>query len=154
MTETIVITGASAGVGRATAQAFARRGASIGLLARGAEGLASAAADVDRLGGAALPVVVDVADAEAVEAAAAAVEDRFGAIDIWINCAMATIFAPFHRISPEEFRRATEVTYLGYVHGTMAALRRMRPRNRGTIVQVGSALSYRAIPLQSGYCGA
>jgi NAD(P)-dependent dehydrogenase (short-subunit alcohol dehydrogenase family) len=154
MTETLVITGARAGVGRATAQAFARRGASIGLLARGTEGLAGAAADVERLGGRALSVPTDVADADAVEAAARAVEDRFGPIDIWINCAMATIFAPFHRITPEEFRRATEVTYLGYVHGTMAALSRMRPRNHGTIVQVGSALSYRAIPLQSAYCGA
>src|SRR5205823_144336 len=97
---------------------------------------------------------VDVADADAVEAAAESVENRFGPIDIWVNCAMATIFAPFHRISPEEYRRATEVTYLGTVHGTMAALARMRRRNRGTIVQVGSALSYRAIPLQSAYCGA
>jgi NAD(P)-dependent dehydrogenase (short-subunit alcohol dehydrogenase family) len=154
MTETVVITGASAGVGRATARAFAARGASIGLLARGADGLAGAAADVERLGGRALTIPTDVADADAVEAAAGAVEDHFGPIDIWVNCAMATIFAPFHRITPEEFRRATEVTYLGYVHGTMAALRRMRSRNNGTIVQVGSALSYRAIPLQSAYCGA
>lgn len=154
MTETVVITGASAGVGRATARAFAARGASIGLLARGADGLAGAVDDVERLGGRALPVPTDVADAEAVEAAATAIEDRFGPIDIWVNCAMATIFSPFHRITPAEFRRATEVTYLGYVHGTMAALRRMRPRNHGTIVQVGSALSYRAIPLQSAYCGA
>jgi short-subunit dehydrogenase len=118
------------------------------------QGLQSAAAEVEKLGGKALAIAADIADADAVEAAAQRVEDQFGPIDTWVNCAMATIFAPFHRISPDEYRRATEVTYLGFVYGTMAALKRMRPRNRGTIVQVGSALSYRAIPLQSAYCGA
>jgi short-subunit dehydrogenase len=154
MPETVVITGASAGVGRATAHAFAAQGAQIGLIARGAEGLQAAAAEVEKRGGKALALPLDVADPDAVEAAAESVENRFGPIDVWVNCAMATIFAPFHRISPEEYRRATEVTYLGFVYGTMAALKRMRPRNRGAIVQVGSALSYRAIPLQSAYCGA
>ena len=154
MPETVVITGASAGVGRATAHAFAARGAQIGLMARGTQGLQAAAAEVEKRGGKALALPLDVADSDAIEAAADSVENRFGPIDIWVNCAMATIFAPFHRISPEEYRRATEVTYLGFVYGTMAALKRMRPRNRGTIVQVGSALSYRAIPLQSAYCGA
>jgi NAD(P)-dependent dehydrogenase (short-subunit alcohol dehydrogenase family) len=154
MPETVVITGASAGVGRAAALAFAARGAHVGLIARGTEGLQAAAAEVEKGGGKALALPLDIADPDAVDAAAERVEDQFGPIDIWVNCAMATIFAPFHRISPEEYRRATEVTYLGFVYGTMAALKRMRPRNRGTIVQVGSALSYRAIPLQSAYCGA
>jgi short-subunit dehydrogenase len=154
MPETVVITGASAGIGRATAHAFAAQGAHIGLIARGSKALEGTAAEVERDGGKALPLPVDVADPNAVEGAAERVERDFGPIDIWVNCAMATIFAPFHRISPEEYRRATEVTYLGFVYGTMAALTRMRPRNRGTIVQVGSALSYRAIPLQSAYCGA
>src|SRR5246127_4411757 len=153
MPETVVITGASAGVGRATAHAFGARGAQIGLIARGTQGLQAAAAEVEKRGGKALALPLDVADPEAVEAAADSVENQFGPIDIWVNCAMATIFAPFHRISPEEYRRATEVTYLGFVYGTMAALKRMRPRNRGTVVQVGSALSYRAVPLQSVYCG-
>ncbi len=152
--QTIVITGASAGVGRATARAFARRGARIGLLARGAERLNATAAEVRDAGGEALPVPTDVADADAVDSAAEAVERRFGPIDVWVNGAMATIFAPFHALTAAEFRRATEVTYLGFVYGTMAALRRMRPRDRGTIVQVGSALAYRSIPLQSPYCGA
>jgi NAD(P)-dependent dehydrogenase (short-subunit alcohol dehydrogenase family) len=152
--ETIVITGATAGVGRATARAFARRGARIGLLARGADGLAATASEVRRCGGEGLALPTDVADADAVESAAEAVERRFGAIDVWVNCAMATIFAPLSAITPEEFRRATEVTYLGFVYGTMAALRRMRPRNHGTIVQVGSALAYRSVPLQAPYCGA
>jgi NAD(P)-dependent dehydrogenase (short-subunit alcohol dehydrogenase family) len=152
--EVIVISGATAGVGRAVAQRFARAGAKIGLLARGHEGLEATAAEVRQLGGEALPLPTDVADAEAVEAAAAAVEHHFGPIDIWINCAMATVFSPFIEMTPDEFRRATEVTYLGYVYGTMAALKHMRPRNRGTIVQTGSALAYRAIPLQSAYCGA
>jgi NAD(P)-dependent dehydrogenase (short-subunit alcohol dehydrogenase family) len=154
MPETVVVTGASAGVGRATAHAFAAQGAQIGLIARGTQGLQGAAAEVEKRGGKALALPLDVADPDAIEAAADRVENQFGPIDIWVNCAMATIFAPFHRISPEEYRRATEVTYLGFVYGTMAALKRMRPRNRGTIVQVGSALSYRAIPLQSAYCGA
>ncbi len=154
MPETVVITGASSGVGRATAHAFAAQGAHIGLIARGAQALQAAAAEVEKGGGKALAVPLDVADADALDAAADRVESQFGPIDIWVNCAMATIFAPFHRISPDEYRRATEVIYLGFVYGTMAALKRMRPRNRGTIVQVGSALSYRAVPLQSPYCGA
>jgi short-subunit dehydrogenase len=154
MPETVVITGASAGVGRATAHAFAAQGAQIGLIARGTQALQAAASEVEKGGGKALALPLDVADPDAIEAAAQRVEDQLGPIDIWVNCAMATIFAPFHRISPEEYRRATEVTYLGFVYGTMAALKRMRPRNHGMIVQVGSALSYRAIPLQSAYCGA
>ena len=152
--ETVVITGGSAGVGRATARAFAKRGARLGLLARGAERLNATAAEVGAAGGRALAVPTDVADADAVENAAAAVEREFGPIDIWINNAMATIFAPVARVSPDEYRRATEITYLGYVYGTMAALKRMLPRDRGAIVQVGSALAYRAIPLQAPYCGA
>ncbi|HJU20245.1 MAG TPA: SDR family oxidoreductase [Stellaceae bacterium] len=152
--QTIVVTGASAGVGRAVAHAFAARGAHIGLIARGADGLAGAAAEVEAKGGRALILPTDVADPQAVEAAAAKTEETFGPIEIWVNVAMATIFAPVAEITPEEFRRATEVTYLGSVYGTMAALRRMKPRNRGTIVQIGSALAYRAIPLQAAYCGA
>lgn len=152
--EVVVVTGASAGVGRATARTFAERGAQVGLLARGAEGLEGARKDVEARGGRALAVPTDVADAEAVEAAAQRVEDEFGPIDVWIKNAMTTVFAPFTQITPEEYRRVTEVTYLGYVHGTMAALRRMIPRDRGTIVQVGSALAHRGIPLQAAYCGA
>ncbi|HWG58399.1 MAG TPA: SDR family oxidoreductase [Candidatus Acidoferrales bacterium] len=152
--EVVVITGATAGVGRATACAFARRGAKIGLLARGEEGLASTLGAVESLGGRAIALPTDVADPEKVEDAASAVELEFGPINIWVNNAMTTIFAPLAQITPEEFKRATEVTYLGTVYGTMAALRRMAPRNRGCIVQVGSALAYRAIPLQSPYCGA
>ena len=152
--ETVVISGASAGVGRATARAFAKRGARLGLIARGSNGWNAAVAEAIAAGAQACALPADVADAVAVENAAALVESEFGPIDIWINCAMATIFAPVHEITPDEFRRATEVTYLGYVYGTMAALKRMRACNRGTIVQVGSALAYRAIPLQSPYCGA
>ncbi len=148
------MTGASAGLGRAIARAFAREGACIGLLARGRDRLEEARREVEALGGRALALPTDVADAESVESAANAVEREFGPIDIWINNAMATIFAPFDQVTPEEFKRATEVTYLGYVYGTMAALKLMKPRNRGVIVQVGSALSYRSIPLQSAYCGA
>ncbi len=154
MPEVVVITGASAGVGRATAREFARHGAHIGLLARGHEGLEGARRDVESLGGKALVLPTDVADAEAVEAAARRVEEEFGPIDIWVNDAMASVFSPFAEITPEEYKRATEVTYLGFVYGTMSALKRMRQRDRGTIVQVGSALSYRAIPLQAPYCGA
>ena len=154
MPQTIVITGASAGVGRATAHAFAAPGVQIALIARGTTGLQAAAAEVEKSGAKALTLPLDMADPDAVEAAAEHVENHFGPIDIWVNCAMTTVFAPFHRIKPEEYRRATEVTYLGFVYGTMAALKRMRERNRGTIVQVGSALSYRAVPLQSAYCGA
>lgn len=152
--QVIVITGASAGVGRATALQFARRGAWIGLLARGQEGLNAAAREVVLAGGKALAIPVDMADAAAVETAASAIEDAFGPIDIWINNAMVTIFAPFKEIEADEFRRVTEVTYLGYVHGTMTAIKRMAPRDHGLIIQVSSALAYRSIPLQSAYCGA
>jgi short-subunit dehydrogenase len=152
--QVVVVTGSSGGIGRATAHAFARRGAHLGLLARGREGLEEAAREVRALGGQALVVTTDVADHEQVEAAAVAVEERFGDIDVWVNDAMATVFARFIDTEPEEFKRATEVTYLGAVYGTMAALARMTARDQGTIVQVGSALSYRAIPLQAAYCGA
>ena len=152
--EVVVVTGASAGVGRAIAHEFAARGAAVALLARGVRGLNDAAREVEERGGVALTLPVDVADAAQVEAAAAAVEERFGHIDVWVNNAMATIFAPALDVTAEEFARSTEVTYLGTVYGTMAALRRMRPRDRGVIVQVGSALAYRGIPLQAPYCGA
>ena len=152
--ETVVVTGSSAGVGRATAEAFAKKGARIGLLARGEEGLEGAKQEVERLGGEALAIPTDVADAEQVEAAAEAVENAFGPIDVWVNNAMTSVFSPFKEMTPDEFKRTTEVTYLGFVYGTMAALKRMLPRDRGTIVQVGSALAYRSIPLQSAYCGA
>src|SRR4051794_840463 len=149
-----VITGASAGVGRATAREFARRGDAIALLARNEDGLEAAAREVRDLGGRALVIPTDVADAAQVEAAAERATRELGDIDVWVNDAMATILAPFWQITAEEFRRVTEVTYLGQVYGAMAALRRMRPRDAGTIVQVGSALAYRGIPLQSAYCGA
>ena len=154
MTEVVVVTGASAGVGRATVREFARQGVSVGLVARGRAGLEGAREDVERLGGRAVAVPADVADHEQVEVAAERVEAELGPIDVWINNAMATILAPLSEVTPEEYRRSTEVTYLGSVWGTMAALRRMRPRDRGTIVQVGSALAYRGIPLQAPYCGA
>jgi NAD(P)-dependent dehydrogenase (short-subunit alcohol dehydrogenase family) len=153
-TRTVVITGASAGIGRATARLFAARGDKIGLLARGSAGLDGAVKDVHNAGGQPLPIAADVSDYRQVDAAAAEVERTFGPIDVWINVAFTSVFAPFHQISPEEYRRVTEVSYLGFVHGTMAALSRMRPRDAGTIVQVGSALGARAIPLQSAYCGA
>jgi NAD(P)-dependent dehydrogenase (short-subunit alcohol dehydrogenase family) len=152
--EVVVVTGASAGLGRAIAQAFARGGARIGLLARNEERLEQAKAEVESLGGEALVVPTDVSDADRVEAAAARVEERFGPLDVWVNNAMASVFSPVREMRPEEYRRVTEVTYLGTVYGTLAALRRMLPRDRGAIVQVGSALAYRAIPLQSAYCGA
>jgi short-subunit dehydrogenase len=149
-----VITGASAGVGRAVACAFAKRGASVALLARDPQKLDEARREVESLGGPAIAVPTDVADHAQVEAAAERVEAQLGPIEVWVNNAMATLLARFVDTEPEEFKRATEVTYLGAVHGTMAALRRMVPRDQGTIVQVGSALAYRAIPLQSAYCGA
>ena len=152
--EVVVVTGASGGIGRATAHAFAKRGARVGLLARGREGLDGAAEEVASFGGQALVVPTDVSDHEQVEAAAQTVEERFGEIDVWVNDAMATVFARFIDTEPEEFKRATEVTYLGAVYGTMAALKRMTARDRGKIVQVGSALAYRSIPLQAAYCGA
>jgi len=152
--EVVVITGASAGAGRAAARKFARHGASIGLLARGLDGLAAARSEVEKLGGKALVVPVDVANADQIEAAAAQVESEFGPIDIWINNAMTSVFSPIKEMTAEEFRRVTEVTYLGYVYGTLAALKRMLPRDYGVIVQVGSALAYRGIPLQSAYCAA
>jgi NAD(P)-dependent dehydrogenase (short-subunit alcohol dehydrogenase family) len=151
--EVVVITGASAGVGRATAQAFGRRGARVGLLARGRDGLEGAKAEAESAGAKALVLPIDVSDAQAVEAAAGEVEERFGPIDVWVNNAMVSVFSPVKEMTAEEFRRVTEVTYLGTVYGTLAALKRMLPRNRGSIVQVGSALAYRGIPLQSAYCG-
>lgn len=154
MSEVVVVTGASAGVGRAVACEFARHGARIGLIARGRSRLEAAQREVRELGGDALVLPADVADAGQVEHAAAEVEREFGPIDVWVNNAMTTVFAPFSEITPDEFKRATEVTYLGCVHGTMAALKGMRPRNSGVIVQIGSALAYRSIPLQSPYCGA
>jgi NAD(P)-dependent dehydrogenase (short-subunit alcohol dehydrogenase family) len=153
MSEVVVVTGASAGVGRAVAREFAGHGASVALLARGRDGLEGAARDVENAGGRALPLPTDVANADQVEAAAQSTEEAFGPIDIWVNGAMTTVFAPFAMVEPDEFRRATEVTYLGAVWGTRSALKRMLPRDRGTIVQVGSALAYRGIPLQSAYCG-
>ncbi len=150
----VVITGASAGVGRATTRRFAQDGARIGLIARGSDGLEAAAREVRREGSEALVLPADVADARQVETAAQAVEERFGPIDLWINNAMVSVFSPVHETTPDEFKRVTEVTYLGVVYGTLSALRRMRPLDRGTIVQVGSALAYRGIPLQAAYCGA
>jgi NAD(P)-dependent dehydrogenase (short-subunit alcohol dehydrogenase family) len=152
--EVVVITGASAGVGRATARAFARRGARIGLLARGRDALNGARREVESLGGEAIAIPTDVADAKQVESAAEAIERELGPIDIWINNAMTSVFSPIAETEPEEIKRVTEVTYLGTVYGTMAALKRMRPRDRGSIIQVGSALAYRAIPLQAAYCAA
>jgi NAD(P)-dependent dehydrogenase (short-subunit alcohol dehydrogenase family) len=149
-----VVTGASAGVGRAVAGELARRGFDVAVLARGADGLRAAADDVAAAGGRALPIVVDVADADEVDAAAGRVEDELGPIDVWVNNAMTTVFAPTWDVAPDDFRRAIEVTFLGQVWGTKAALDRMRPRDRGTIVNVGSALAYIGIPLQSAYCAA
>jgi len=152
--EVVVVTGASAGLGRAIVRAFAREGAHIGLLARGRDGLEGARCDVENLGGKALTIPVDVADAEGIEEAAETVERQYGPIDIWVNNAMVSVFSPVKKMTPAAYKRVTEVTYLGVVYGTLAALKRMLPRDRGVIVQVGSALAYRGIPLQSAYCAA
>ncbi|MDQ2075372.1 SDR family oxidoreductase [Marinimicrobium sp. ABcell2] len=150
----VVVTGASAGVGRATALAFARSGASVALLARGTEGLNGAVKEIEQAGGTALALPTDVANAQQVEDSAAQVEKVLGPIDVWVNNAMVTVFSKVVDMAPEEYQRVTEISYLGVVYGTQAALKRMRPRNAGTIIQVGSALAYRGIPLQSAYCGA
>src|ERR687885_2193083 len=150
----VVVTGASAGVGRATARLFASTGYDVALVARGRAGLEAAAKEVEAEGRRALVLPTDVANADALEAAAARTEAELGEIDVWVNDAFTAVFAPFWEVSADEYRRVTEVSYLGFVYGTMAALRRMKPRNRGTIVQVGSALAYRGIPLQTAYCGA
>ena len=154
MKQIVVITGASAGVGRATVRAFARRGADVALIARGVDGLEAARREVEAAGGRALVLPADVADAAALETAAERVERDLGLIDVWVNNAMVSVFSPVRELEAAEVRRVTEVTYLGVVYGTMAALRRMLPRDRGAIVQVGSALAYRGIPLQAAYCGA
>lgn len=150
--ETVVVTGASAGLGRAIAIEFGRHGAQVALLARSEEGLANAKREVEVAGGKAVTIPTDVADAAAVESAAALVEQELGPIDVWVNNAMASVFSPVKEMKPEEYKRVTDVTYLGVVYGTLAALKRMLPRNRGSIVQIGSALAYRSIPLQSAYC--
>ena len=152
--EVVVVTGASGGIGRATATAFAARGAKVALVARGQAGLDGAAAEVRAAGGQALVLPADAANPDALEAVADRVEDELGPIDVWVNDAFTSVFAPFEKITADEYKRVTEVSYLGYVYGTMAALRRMKPRDRGVVVQVGSALAYRGIPLQTAYCGA
>jgi NADP-dependent 3-hydroxy acid dehydrogenase YdfG len=150
----VVITGASAGVGRAIVREFAKEKAKIGLIARGKDGLLAAKKEVEEAGGEALVLLLDVADANAVEDAARQVEEKFGPIDVWVNDAMVSVFSPVKEMKAEEYRRVTEVSYLGYVHGTLSALKRMQSRDRGIIIQVGSALAYRSIPLQSAYCAA
>src|SRR5690606_31647854 len=152
--EIVVITGASAGVGRATARAFGQRGASVALIGRGEDGLQAAKREIEDLGGRALVFPLDVVQREQLEAAAEQVETEFGPIDIWVNNAMVSVFSPFMEMSPEEFKRVIDVTFLGYVWGTRTALKHMMPRNAGVIIQVGSALAYRGIPLQSAYCAA
>jgi NAD(P)-dependent dehydrogenase (short-subunit alcohol dehydrogenase family) len=150
----VVITGGSAGVGRALSRLYARRGAAVAVLARGADGLAATAREIESLGGRPLTIETDVADADAVEAATERIERELGPIDTWFNNAMVSVFSPVREMTAEDYRRVTDVTYLGYVHGALSALRRMLPRDRGTIVFVGSALAYRGIPLQSAYCAA
>src|SRR3954469_3913912 len=150
----VVVTGASAGAGRAAVRLFARKGADVALIARGKDGLEAAKREVESYGRRALVLPTDVSDADAVEKAADSAEYELGPIDVWVNVAMVSVFSPFLEMTPAEFKRVTEVTYLGYVYGTMSALKRMQTRNRGTIVQVGSALAYRSIPLQAAYCGA
>ena len=150
----VVVTGASAGLGRAIAHAFAKRGAKIGLIARNPEALDAAREECEALGGEAITLPLDVSDAAAVDAAADRVERELGPIDVWVNDAMVSVFSPVKEMEASDYRRVTEVLYLGFVHGTVAALRRMLPRDRGTIIQIGSALSYRSIPLQSAYCAA
>jgi NAD(P)-dependent dehydrogenase (short-subunit alcohol dehydrogenase family) len=152
--EVVVVTGASAGLGRAIAVEFGKHGAQVALLARGKAGLDAAVREVEVAGGTGMAIPTDVSDAAAVEAAAAATEERFGEINVWVNNAMVSVFSPVKHMKAEEYRRVTEVTYLGVVHGTLTALKRMLPRNEGKIVQVGSALAYRSIPLQSAYCAA
>ncbi|HEY2727959.1 MAG TPA: SDR family oxidoreductase [Parafilimonas sp.] len=152
--KTVVITGASAGLGRAMVREFAKHGANIGLIARGIDGLNAAQNEVEELGSEALIVSTDVSHANEVENAARKIEERFGKIDVWINNAMVSVFAPFEKIEAKDFERVTDVTYLGQVYGASAALKRMKPRNKGTIILIGSALAYRGIPLQSAYCGA
>ena len=152
--QVVVVTGSTAGIGRATACLFGARGAKVGLIARGQAGLDATTREIQRAGGEALAIEVDIADFDQVNAAATQFEEALGPIDIWVNVAFTSVFAPFTQIEPDEFRRVTEVSYLGFVYGTRVALDRMKPRDHGTIVQVGSALSYRSIPLQSAYCGA
>ncbi len=148
----VVVTGSSAGLGRAIAHGFAKRGARIGLIARNPEALEAAKQECEALGGQAIVLPLDVSDAEAVDAAATRVEEEFGPIDIWVNDAMVSVFSPVKEMEPSDYKRVTDVLYLGFVHGTLSALKRMIPRDRGTIIQIGSALSYRSIPLQSAYC--
>jgi short-subunit dehydrogenase len=152
--EVVVVTGASAGLGRAIAREFGNHGSRVGLIARGLDGLEAARREIEAAGGSAIVLAADVADAAAMEKAADSIENQFGSIDIWVNNAMTSVFSPIREMKPEEYKRVTEVTYLGVVHGTLAALKRMLPRDRGTIVQIGSALAYRSIPLQSAYCAA
>jgi NADP-dependent 3-hydroxy acid dehydrogenase YdfG len=154
MSRVIVVTGAAAGVGRAIAREFGKEKARIGLIARGVDGLEAAKREIEAMGGQAIVLPLDVADSEAVDRAAQKVEEEFGPIDVWVNDAMVSVFSPVKEMKPEEYKRVTEVTYLGYVYGTLSALKRMIPRNRGIIIQIGSALAYRSIPLQSAYCGA
>ena len=148
----VVVTGSSAGLGRAIAHGFAKRGACLGLIARNPEALQAAKEECEALGGKALVLPVDVSDSEAVDAAASKVEEEFGPIDVWVNDAMVSVFSPVKEMEASDYKRVTDVLYLGFVHGTLAALKRMLPRDRGTIIQIGSALSYRSIPLQSAYC--